>query len=138
VVHGIRIGLSILAVAVGLGTFSAGAEMKAPTGNKEFKSTVLQAVDLGPEINGMDGRELRMRVLTIEPGGYIGLHNHKDRPSVVYFLHGVDTVTFADGTSKVFHAGDTTLANKDTVHWHHNDGKEPVELIAVDVFHKAK
>lgn len=49
-------------------------------------------VDLGPEIEGMAGRQLRMRVLTIEPGGYIGLHSHEDRPAVVYFMQGTDEV----------------------------------------------
>jgi quercetin dioxygenase-like cupin family protein len=79
-----------------------------------------------------------MRVLTIEPGGHIGIHSHKDRPAVVYFLQGTDTVSLADGTSKTFHAGDMSSATKDTTHWHHNDGKDDVVLIAVDVFHTAK
>jgi hypothetical protein len=30
---------------------------------------VLATVDLGPEIEGMAGRELRMRLVTMEPGG---------------------------------------------------------------------
>ena len=114
------------------------AQPTAPTDNKGFKATAMQAVDLGPEIEGMSGRQLRMRTLTIEPGGYIGMHSHKDRPIVVYFLKGTDTVTFADGTVKVFRAGDSSFANKDTTHWHRNDGKDPVVLIAVDVFHNAK
>ena len=117
---------------------NAGAQQPAPTDNKGFKATVMHAVDLGPEIPGMSGRQLRMRTLTIEPGGYIGLHSHKDRPAVVYFLKGTDTVTLADGTVKVFRPGDSWFANKDTTHWHRNDGKEPVVLIAVDVFHNAK
>ncbi|HNX80020.1 MAG TPA: hypothetical protein PKJ24_09050 [Prolixibacteraceae bacterium] len=41
----------------------------------------LAAIDLGPEIEGMAGRQLRMRMVTIEPGGVIGpIHNHIDRP----------------------------------------------------------
>lgn len=113
-------------------------QQAAPKDNKGFKATVQQAVDLGSEIEGMKGRQLRMRVLTIEPGGYIGLHSHKDRPAVVYFLQGTDTVIGEDGTVKVFRPGDTSSATKDTTHWHRNDGKEAVVLIAVDVFHNAK
>ena len=30
---------------------------------------LLATVDLGPEIEGMAGRQLRMRMVTIEPGG---------------------------------------------------------------------
>ena len=46
---------------------------------------LLATVDLGPEIEGMAGRQLRMRMVTIEPGGAFGpVHDHKDRPGIVY------------------------------------------------------
>ena len=140
----VRYVVGFLASALALAFISswtpqlANSQEAAPKGNKAFKATVKQAVDLGPEINGMAGRELRMRVLAIEPGGYIGIHDHKDRPAVVYDLQGTDTVIFGDGTVKVLRPGDTASANKNTVHWHRNDGKETVVLIAVDVFHKTK
>ncbi len=48
---------------------------------------LLAAVDLGPAIEGMAGRQLRMRTVTIEPGGVLGLvHDHKGRPGTVYIL----------------------------------------------------
>src|SRR6266508_3713541 len=38
---------------------------------------LLTTVDLGPEIEGMVGRQLRMRMVTIEPGGVFGpIHDH--------------------------------------------------------------
>jgi hypothetical protein len=41
-------------------------------------------VDLGPEIEGMAGRQLRMRIVTIEPGGVFGpIHDHRGRPGTV-------------------------------------------------------
>jgi len=53
---------------------------------------LLAAVDLGPEIEGMAGRQLRMRMVTIEPGGVFGpIHDHKDRPGIVYVLQGTIT-----------------------------------------------
>ena len=136
----IGIASSAAALVLVLGTASpvASSQQQAPTDNKGFKATALQAVDLSPEIDGMKGRELRMRLLTIEPGGYIGLHSHKDRPAVVYDLKGTDTIILGDGTVKVLHPGETSMANKDTTHWHRNDGKEPVILVAVDVFHVTK
>lgn len=135
---GLLFSAFILTFALGSAPEVANAQQPAPKGNKGFKATAKQAVDLGPEIEGMKGRELRMRLLTIEPGGYIGIHSHKDRPAVVYFLKGEDTVILEDGTSKVFRPGDTSVANKDTTHWHRNDGTVPVVLVAVDVFHNAK
>src|ERR1051326_3531783 len=96
------------AVMLSAALLGAAAAQEAPKDNKGFTTTKTVAVDLGPEIEGMSGRQLRMRVLTIEPGGHIGLHSHKDRPAVVYFLQGTDTVISADGASKTFHAGDTS------------------------------
>ncbi len=128
----------LLALVLSWGPLVALAQQAAPKGNVGFKTTKTQIIDLGSEIDGMTGRQLRLRVLTIEPGGHIGIHSHKDRPSVVYFLHGTDTVIFADGTEKRFQPGDTTSASKNTTHWHRNDGKEPVTLIAVDIFHAVK
>ena len=118
------------------GAVIANAE-DALKGNKGFTASKTTVVDLGPEIEGMTGRELRMRMLTIEPGGHIGLHSHKDRPAVVYFMQGTDVVTSGDGSSKTFHPGDTSAATKDTTHWHRDDGKDNVVLIAVDVFKTA-
>ena len=131
--------LSCLIVA-GIIACSATSAMTAdvPKDNKGLAASKTTVVDLGPEIDGMSGRQLRLRVLTIEPGGYIGLHSHKDRPSVVYFLQGTDTVMRDDGTSHTFRPGDTTGEPGTTVHWHRNDGKDPVILITADVFKTSK
>ncbi len=110
----------------------------APKEHKGFKTLKTEAVDLGPEINGMAGRQLRLRVLSIAPGGHIGVHSHQDRPSAVYALQGIDTITLGDGSKKILKPGDTTSATKDTTHWHKNEGNEEVLLLAVDVFNAEK
>ena len=109
---------------------------QAPTGNKGLKTSKMQTLDLGPEIEGMTNRQLRFRMLTIDPGGYIGIHGHKDRPAAVYFLQGADTVTSANGNVKIFKPGDATMEGKEATHWHRNDGNEPVVFVTVDILHK--
>jgi quercetin dioxygenase-like cupin family protein len=129
------IGYALLASAfvLGLGAnFARAAE--APKDNKGYTASKTTVVELGPEFEGMAGRQLRLRLLTIEPGGYIGLHNHKDRRAVVYFLQGTDTVIRDDGTSQTFKPGDTTGEPGTTVHWHRNDGTDAVILITADIF----
>ena len=55
-------------------------------------SELLATVDLGPEIEGMAGRQLRMRMFTFEPGAVFGpLHDHVGRPGTVYILQGTIT-----------------------------------------------
>ena len=123
----------VLAAVLGFGAMAANAA-DAPKDNKGLTSSKATVVELGPEYSAMAGRQLRLRVLTIQPGGYIGLHSHKDRPSVVYFLQGTDTVIRDDGTSQTFHPGDTTGEPGTTVHWHRNDGNDPVILVTADIF----
>ena len=54
---------------------------------------LLAAVDRGPEIEGMAGRQLPMRMMTMELGGVFGpVHDHKDRPGTDYILQGTITV----------------------------------------------
>jgi quercetin dioxygenase-like cupin family protein len=110
----------------------------APKDNKGLTVGKAAVVDLGPEIAGLDGWQLRQRLFTIEPGGHIGIHNHKDRPAVAYFIQGTVVVTRDDGTSQTFHAGDTTTETKDATHWHRNVGTDAAVLVATDIFKSTK
>ena len=66
---------------------------------------LLATVDLGPEIDGMEGRQLRMRKVTIEPGGVFGpLHDHRGRPGTVFVLEGTIT-DHRDGTTTDYGPG---------------------------------
>jgi len=114
------------------------AQTAAPKDNKGLKVTRGKVIDLGPEITGMEGRQLRMNIFEIGPGGHVAMHTHKDRPAVVYYLQGTLKVISSDGTSKTFHAGDTSSSTKDTMHWAENEGTEPVIMIAADIFHPKK
>jgi len=66
-------------------------EQVAPE-TKGVTVTLLATVDLGPEIEGMAGRQLRMPMVTIEPGGVFGpIHDHQGRPGPVFILQGTIT-----------------------------------------------
>ena len=112
---------------------SANGQQAAPTETKGVTQKQLAAVDLGPEIEGMGGRQLRMRMVTIEPGGVFGVHNHKDRPGTVYVLQGKITET-RGGVVKEHGPGEFWSEGKDTTHWLENKGTAPAVLIPVDIF----
>jgi quercetin dioxygenase-like cupin family protein len=125
---------ALLASALMLGcSASAGKAEDAPKDNKGYTTPKSVTIDLGAEIPEMKGWQLRLRELKIEQGGHIGLHSHKDRPSVVIFEQGTDTVTNADGSSKTFHPGDTTAEGVKTVHWHNNAGQDAIVLFTADL-----
>ncbi len=94
---------------------------------------LLATVDLGLEIEGMAGRQFRMRMVTIEPGGVFGpLHDHKDRPGIVYILQGTIT-DHRNGVDKDYGPGVGWPEDKNTMHWLENRGTMPAVEISVDI-----
>lgn len=99
--------------------------------------TLLSTVDLGPEIVGMAGRQLRMRMVTIEPGGVFGpLHDHKGRPGIVYILQGTIT-DHRDGVDTDYGPGVGWPEDRNTLHWLENKGDVPAIEISVDIVMQA-
>ena len=97
------------------------------------KVELLATVDLGPEIEGMAGRSLRMRLVTIEPGGVVGpIHDHKDRPATVYILQGTIT-DHRNGVATDYGPGVGWPEDRNTAHWLENRGAVPAVEISVDI-----
>lgn len=94
---------------------------------------LLATIDLGPEIEGMAGYQLRMRRFTIEPGGVFGpVHDHRGRPGAVYVLEGTIT-DHRDGTATDYGPGLGWPEDHNTVHWLENRGTVPAVEVSVDV-----
>ncbi|HEX3722104.1 MAG TPA: cupin domain-containing protein [Nitrolancea sp.] len=94
---------------------------------------LLATVDLGPEIEGMTGRQLRMRMVTIEPGGVFGpIHDHIDRPGIVYILQGTIT-DHRNGVDTDYGPGVGWPEDRNTLHWLENSGAIPAVEISVDI-----
>ena len=120
-------GLAILPAAVG-------AEGRAPpTATTGVTPRAIGAVDLGSEFEGMAGRELRARLVTVEPGGIFGIHGHQQRPGTVYVVQG-KIVEHRNGAAKEFGPGEAWFEDSSTTHWLENTGTAPAVLIAVDIF----
>ena len=94
---------------------------------------LLATVDLTHEIDGMAGHQLRMRMVTIEPGGVFGpVHNHEGRPGTVYVLRGAIT-DHRDGTDTIYGPGPGWPEDRNTTHWLENTGTIPAVEISVDI-----
>ena len=94
---------------------------------------LLATLDLGREIEGLGGRQLRMRLVTIEPGGIFGpVHDHRDRPGMVYVLQGTIT-DHRDGVSRDYGPGAGWPEDRDTVHWLENRGATTAVEVSVDI-----
>ncbi len=97
------------------------------------KSELLATVDLGSEVEGLEGRQLRMRMFTFEPGAVFGpLHDHIGRPGTVYILQGTIT-DHRDGIATEYGPGLGWPEDRNTVHWLENRGTDTAVEISVDV-----
>ena len=75
--------------------------------------------------------EVAVRKVTIEPGGVFGpLHDHKDRPGMVYILQGTIT-DHRDGVAKEYGPGLGWPEDENTTHWLENRGTTPAVEISV-------
>jgi quercetin dioxygenase-like cupin family protein len=107
-------------------------EPAAPT-TKGVTSELLSTVDLGPELQGMAGRELRMRKFTFEPGGVFGpVHDHVGRPGIVFILQGTIT-DHRDGAATDYGPGVGWPEDRNTRHWLENRGTSTAVEISVDI-----
>ncbi len=106
---------------------------KAAQETKGVTVKLLATLDLGPEIEGMAGRQLRMRMVTMEPGGVFGpIHDHKGRPGMVYILQGTIT-DHRDGVAREYGPGVGWPEDKDTLHWLENRGTTAAVEVSVDI-----
>ena len=125
--------VSMSSLALGFGAGLAVGQAKAPTESKGLSAEALRSLDLTEEIESVMGRPLRMRKITLQPGGVIGLHSHKDRPTVSYFLQGEVTYHQEGKADVVVRAGEGFAEGKATTHWAENRGTVPAVWLAVDI-----
>jgi quercetin dioxygenase-like cupin family protein len=106
---------------------------QAASETKGVAVEVLATVDLTGEIEGFDHRQLRMRLVTIEPGGVFGpIHDHQGRPGTVYVLPGTIT-DHRDGVATDYGPGLGWPEDRHTTHWLENRGTIPAVEISVDI-----
>ena len=109
------------------------SEDESPPTTRGVTVRLLAAMDLGLEIEGMAGRQLRMRMVTIEPGGVFGpIHDHKDRPGMVYILQGTIT-DHRGGIATDYGPGLGWPEDRNTLHWLENRGTTPAVEVSVDI-----
>lgn len=108
---------------------------EGPARAKGMKFEPLAAVPLAGRCDGLDDRVMRARVWTIEPGGVIPVHTHRNRPAFVYALSGsvLEYRNTLDEPHRL-NAGELSAEGLGVVHYWRNDGDVPAHLYAVDLY----
>ena len=120
----------LLTLAVGIGLGTAIGQQRPPTETNGVDAQVVSTVDLGPDIPGY---QLRLRRLTVEPGGVAGIHSHKDRPAFAYIAEGTLTEGREGGYSKQYNPGEVMTESRDVTHWAENKSGGKIVIIGIDV-----
>lgn len=138
------LSLTLAATAFGLTAPAYAGQCTAPgtnplsdaaTAPKDVTDTVIGAVDLAKEIN-VDGRQLRLRRLVLQPGGIVPLHRHADRPALIITVSGEVTEYRSTCTQSIVHrAGEVSQEAGGLSHWWKNTGSTEAVLLSADVFH---
>ena len=126
----LRFGAWLLTLVAGIGLGTAVGQQGPPKGNKGLDAKVVSTIDLAPD---MPGYQLRLRTITVEPGGVAGLHSHKDRPEFVYILEGTLMELREDGSTKQYKPADVITGSRDVTHWAENKSGDKVMIVGVDI-----
>ena len=109
------------------------AQSSAPTDNQGTNTKALGSIELATEAEGTNGRQLRARSVSIEPGGHTAVHSHKGRPTLEYVLQG-QVIEIRNGVEVPHGPGDVVKGTGDVTHWWENRGTTTVILVPFDVY----
>lgn len=116
------------------GQFERDTRNSGGTEQSGLSDELLVSVDLTSEAVKLEGYALRMRRITIAPGGTIRWHTHAERPSVTMVMSGKLTEYRSDCKVPVIHvAGDVVKEAEGLWHWWSNDSAEPAVLLGTDI-----
>ena len=124
----VLIYLVVLSTGLVIG-FANGSSHRQPPAEHEGVSVValglLKESSLKIQI-GLEGYEMKLREVTVAPGGAIKEHSHATRPGLVQTISG-SWVEVRNGqeTSYPDTKKEALVEDENTVHWLYNDGNVP-------------
>jgi quercetin dioxygenase-like cupin family protein len=101
--------------------------------------TELASIDLAGENVKLDQRRLRLRHMTIAPGGIVPMHSHEDRPALIMVNSGEIYEYNSKCAVPILHkAGEVAREFMGTRHWWKNTGSAQVDLTIGDIVNDKK
>ena len=127
-----KLMLSVAAMLLFASGYAVG-QRQPPAQNTGYRDELLRSIGLEGEFSSTSGRILRMRKITLQPGGMLSLHDHNDRPAVTYLLEGEVTYWQDGRPDRVLRTGEGMAEGRGPRHWAENTGKVPAVWIGVDI-----
>lgn len=111
----------------------------APTAPVGVVDTTLASIDLAQENVRLPERRLRLRHMTIAPGGIVPIHSHDDRPALIMVNKGEIYEYSSKCAVPILHkAGEVSREFLGVRHWWKNTGSETVDLTIGDIVNDKK
>jgi quercetin dioxygenase-like cupin family protein len=141
-----RLAAAFIALAATAGAATPAVAAQCPAGQvranpltdrvtegRAVTDDVLGSIDLGKEI-GVNGRDLRLRRLVVQPGGAVPFHSHAGRPALIITISGEITEYRSSCAVPITHrAGELSREADGVSHYWINNGAEPAVLLSADV-----
>jgi quercetin dioxygenase-like cupin family protein len=124
--------LVVLSTGLVIG-FANGSSHRQPPAEHEGVSVVAlgQLKESSIKIQlGLSGYEMKLREVTVEPGGAIKEHSHATRPGLVQTISG-SWIEVRNGKEISYPATkkEALVEDENTVHWLYNDGDVPAVAV---------
>lgn len=112
-----------------------GVRTTGETMPKGVKDEVLSAIDLSSKGKEFEGYMLRLRRLTVDPGGVVPWHKHDERAANILILEGTVVEYSSNCDDKIVHNAGDVVAEfaPDLAHWWMNESDKPVVILSGDL-----
>lgn len=121
------------------GKVAANGLAGAPTMPIGVVDTELASIDLAKENVKLAQRRLRLRQMTIAPGGVVPVHSHEDRPALIMVNSGEIYEYSSKCAVPILHkSGEVARESLGTNHWWKNTSGAPVNLTIGDIVNDTK
>ncbi len=111
----------------------------APTSTAEEKSTPLNHIQISEITLPADGapildRKMHLRRLDVFPGGVIGLHDHSNRPAILFVLKGSMTIHDDKSDAPIVVDEGEAVSEVGVKHYAvNNSARDPLTLLTFDL-----
>lgn len=97
-------------------------------------SKALGSILLASEFEGMAGHKIRVREVTVLPGGQVAVHQHTSRPGAAYILEG-EMIEHRNDTTEALtrRVGDVAFEKTGTIHWWENKSDKNARVLVFDI-----
>jgi quercetin dioxygenase-like cupin family protein len=126
---------ALTAIGIVLGAAGvAGAQAVLPAPTRGSTGEKLGRIDLGKAFPAMQGYELRLSRIVLEPGAGLPPHSHARMPEIVYIVSGHLAEQINGGPIQTYGPGSTLVYDQSVLsHAEDNLGAEPAVYIGAHV-----